>query len=128
PHFLAYVSEYGPGRDREHEVLLDSSVDWGQSLLALRDWMKGERIGRVYLSYFGSALPEGYGVRYSPLPSFFPLPAQQPAPAEVPEPTYAVVSATNLHGVYLAGDPLGRFRSVQPDTILAHTLFVYRLR
>jgi hypothetical protein len=128
PNFLAYVSEYGPGRDREHEVLLDSSVDWGQGLLALRQWMEAEEIDAVYLSYFGSARPEGYGIRYAPLASFFQLPPQDLARAGIAEPTHAVISATNLHGVYLAGDPFARFRSVQPDTVLAHTLFVYKLR
>jgi hypothetical protein len=128
PYFLSYVSEYGPGRDREHEVLLDSSVDWGQGLLALRDWMRAEEVERVYLSYFGSAWPEGYGVRYAPLASFFRLPEPQTASAAAPEPTHAVISATNLHGVYLPGDPFARFRAVRPDTVLARTLFVYRLR
>ena len=126
PHFLSYISEYGPGRDREHEVLVDSSVDWGQGLLALRDWMRTQEIERVHLSYFGSALPGGYGIRYQPLQSFFVLPQVEPPTTEPPQ--WLVVSATNLRGVYLPGDPFARFRDVRPDTVLAHTLFVYRLQ
>lgn len=126
PWFLSYVSEYGPGRDQEHEVLLDSSVDWGQGLLALRDYMRAHEIDRVYLSYFGSSSPGGYGIDFEPLASFFPLtPQESSAPDQA---THAVISATNLHGVYLAGDPFARFRDVRPDTVLARSLMVYRLK
>lgn len=128
PHFLAYTSEYAPGRDRGDEVLLDSSLDWGQGLLELRDFMRRERIDRVYLSYFGSALPAGYGIDYVPLPSFFSLPPARPARAGDREPEWVVVSATTLHGLYLRGDPFARLRSRRPDRVLAHSLFVYRLR
>ncbi|HET9985984.1 MAG TPA: phospholipid carrier-dependent glycosyltransferase [Longimicrobiales bacterium] len=128
PHFLAYTSEYAPGRDRGDEVLLDSSLDWGQGLLELRDFMRQEHIDRVYLSYFGSALPAGYGIDYVPLPSFFSLPPARPARPGDREPEWVVVSATTLHGLYLRGDPFARLRSRRPDRVLAHSLFVYRLR
>ena len=127
PNFLAYTSEYVPERDRGHEVLLDSSLDWGQGLVQLREYMRAEGISRVYLSYFGSALPEGYGIDYLPLPSFFALPPRSGADAGGDPPTHMVISATNLHGVYLPGDPFRQLRQVEPDTILAHTLFVYRI-
>ena len=127
PHFLAYVSEYGPGRGREHEVLLDSSVDWGQGLLALRDWMQTENVDRIYLSYFGSARPHGYGIDYLALPSFHPLPATAATKAQV-TPGHVVISATNLHGVYLDGDPFACFRDQLPEAVLAYTLLVYKLR
>jgi 4-amino-4-deoxy-L-arabinose transferase-like glycosyltransferase len=125
PFFLSYISEYGPGRDRGDLVLLDSSLDWGQGLLALRDFMQEESIDRVFLSYFGSADPRGYGIDYVPLPSFFAL-EPQPTTAAEPLPEWAVISATNLHGIYLQGDPLARFRA-EPDRVLANSLFAYRL-
>jgi 4-amino-4-deoxy-L-arabinose transferase-like glycosyltransferase len=124
PHFLPFISEYGPARDRGHEVLVDSSLDWGQGLLALRDFV-GTTGSRIYLSYFGSAWPAAYGIEYEPLHSFFPLPAGSGS-GERP-PRYMVVSATNLRGVYFAGDPFAPYREVQPDTVLAHTLYVFRM-
>src|SRR5690606_18167518 len=93
PFFLSYVSEYGPGRDRAYEVLADSNVDWGQGLLALRAFMHEHDIPSVYLSYFGSALPEGYGIRFVPLTSFFPL---RPQPPLTEQPKWLAVSSTNL--------------------------------
>jgi 4-amino-4-deoxy-L-arabinose transferase-like glycosyltransferase len=125
PYFLAYTSEYGSGRDEGHRLLVDSSLDWGQGLLAVRDWMQAEDVDRIYLSYFGSAIPAGYGLDYVPLASFFPLRAPGPEPEVKPE--WIVVSATNLRGVYLPGDPFAVLRGREPDTVLAHTMMVYRI-
>jgi len=124
PDFLVYVSEYGPGRDRNYEVFADSSLDWGQALLLLRDFMRDHAIPRVYLSYFGSAWPSGYGIAYLPLISFFELPPNARRPQE-PQPRYVVISATNLTGTYFRGDPFRHFREQQPAYVLGHSLYVY---
>lgn len=126
PYFHSYVSEYGPGRDQGNRVLADSSLDWGQGLIALREYMQESGIERVYLSYFGSAYPEAYGIRYLPLLSFFNLP-NQPIPANEAPPKYVVISATNLNGVYFGNDPYARFRDMEPEAVVAHTMFVYRV-
>lgn len=125
PHYLAYTSEYVRGRDRGHEALLDSNLDWGQGLLELRDHLRRNGIPRVALSYFGSALPEAYGISYLPLESFLPLP-ERPLPLGEPPPDRVVISATHLHGLYLDGDPFRAFREAAPEAVVAHTLFVYR--
>jgi 4-amino-4-deoxy-L-arabinose transferase-like glycosyltransferase len=126
PNFLAYVSEYGPGRDRNYEALADSSLDWGQGLLQLRDYMREHRIDRVYLSYFGSAAPAGYGIDYEPLISFFPLPAP---PKPGPQPRYVAISATNLTGAYFGDrDPFRQFREQEPEAVIAHTIYLYRIQ
>jgi len=104
---------------------VDSSLDWGQGLLELRKFMRAQGIPRVYLSYFGSAVPFGYGIDYVPLLSFFPLATVGP---QAPAPEYAVISATNLHGVYLAGDPFAEFRQLEPVAVLAYSLLVYRVQ
>lgn len=104
--------------------MVDSNVDWGQGLLALRDFMRDEHIDAVYLGYFGSALPEGYDIRYSPLPSWSPLPLQPPLPEK---PKWAVISVTLLQGLYENGDPFQVLRADTPDRIIANSLFVYRV-
>lgn len=125
PFFLSYISEYGPGREENHTVLVDSSLDWGQGLLELRDFMQEHDISAVYLSYFGSALPGGYGIDYAPLPSFFPLP---PGPQLDETPDWIAVSATNLSGAYFGGDPFARMRAARPDRVVGNTMFLYRVR
>jgi 4-amino-4-deoxy-L-arabinose transferase-like glycosyltransferase len=123
PHFLSYLSEYWPWRDAGYRVLADSSLDWGQGLLELRGYMQKERIPRVYLSYFGSVRPEIYGVDYVPLPSFLALPGHDVPPGE-PRPELAVISATNMAGIYL-GQPFTRLHDRPPLAVLGHTMFVY---
>jgi 4-amino-4-deoxy-L-arabinose transferase-like glycosyltransferase len=130
PNFLTYVSEYGPGRDENYRVFADSSLDWGQGLIQLHEFMQRQGIDRIYLSYFGSAWPSAYGIDYVALPSFYPLrPATGPAagaPAR-PNPEWVVVSATNLTGTYFNGDPLGRFRSIEPDYVIGNNMYAYRI-
>ncbi len=123
PWFLSYMSEYGPGRAAAYGVLVDSNIDWGQGLLALRDFMHENRIGSVYLSYFGSARPEGYGIAYRALPSFFPL-----VPMDVPgSPRWLVVSATNLEPVYVNLPVAAKLRAAHPDTVVGGSLYVDRV-
>jgi 4-amino-4-deoxy-L-arabinose transferase-like glycosyltransferase len=123
PYFLSYLSEYARGRAL-HETLVDSSTDWGQGLVALRAFMRERGIGVVALAYFGSALPEGYGIRYVALPSFLDLPEKTGGSAV---PRYAVISATLLSGIYLDSDPYAAMRGVKPIAVVAETLYVYDL-
>lgn len=124
PNFLTYTSEYGPPRDRGYEAFVDSSMDWGQGLLQLRDYMRQHRIASVYLSYFGSAEPGGYGIRYRPLASFFDLiPPRKP----VPEPEWVAISATNLVGNYTGPQRFARFRTVEPTAVLGNSMYLYHL-
>ncbi|HEX9106228.1 MAG TPA: hypothetical protein VF832_03360, partial [Longimicrobiales bacterium] len=125
PWFISYMSEYGPGRDSQYEILVDSSTDWGQGLLALRDWMRSEHVPSVYLSYFGSARPDGYGIAYLPLGSFFPL---SPMQVSGPKPKWVVVSGTNLESVYFATDAFAQLRQSRPDLVLGGSLYLYRIR
>ena len=123
PHWLGFRSEWVRMRSPGHEALIDSSVDWGQGLIELRDYMRAEGLDRVRLSYFGSALPEAYGVAYEPLPSFFPL---MPSDLDGPAPDATVISVTNLHGLYFEdADPFASYRDRLPDRVLAGSLYVY---
>ncbi len=126
PRFLTYISEYGPGRDENYTVLADSSLDWGQGLIELREFMRDHDIPRVYLSYFGSAAPRAYGIDYVPLTSFFQLrPAGSPPGA--PTPQWVVISATNLTGTYFNGDPFRQFRESRPNFVIGNSMYVYQL-
>ncbi|MEO5693957.1 MAG: glycosyltransferase family 39 protein [Usitatibacter sp.] len=120
PFFLSYLSDYSRGRAL-HETLVDSSTDWGQGLVALRSFMRERGIEEVALAYFGSALPEGYGIRYVPLPSFLELPPAQSASS----PRYLVISATLLTGNYAKGDPYAQLRTVKPMAVVAETMYVF---
>jgi hypothetical protein len=124
PYFLSYVSEYARGRPL-HQTLVDSNTDWGQGLVALKDFMRERGIERIYLSYLGSALPEGYGIRYVSLPSFLPL--LEPAPETSAPPRYLAISATTLAGLYVKGDPFAELRSQRPVANVGGSIVIYEL-
>jgi len=63
PHFIAYFNELAGGPENGRFFLTDSSIDWGQDLPGLTDWL-AQNAGTepVYLSYFGTGEPAYYGV------------------------------------------------------------------
>ena len=120
PFFISYLSEYALGR-ASYETLVDSSTDWGQGLVALRAFMRERGIDQVALGYWGSAPPEGYGIRYLALPSYFPL---RPPPPGLAQPRYVVVSATLLAG-FVEGDPYAALRKARPVAVVGGSLYVF---
>jgi len=95
PDYLAYFNPIAGGPARGYEHLVDSSLDWGQDLLTLSEWLRENVKPRdpVYLGYFGSADPESYGIRATLLPR--KLPDAAPLHAGV-----YCISATILQHVY----------------------------
>ena len=75
PNYLAYFNAFAGGPSNGYRHLVDSSLDWGQDLPALKDWLgrqlPRERAGTtVYLSYFGASSPDYWGVKAERLPGF----------------------------------------------------------
>ncbi len=101
PNYLAYFNFLAGGPQNGYKHLVDSSLDWGQDLKGLKQWLDEhpDDAQHVYLSYFGTASPEYYGIQATMLPGFFNH--YQP---HVPEPLTAgtyCISATLLQGVYV---------------------------
>ncbi|MFI5336544.1 MAG: ArnT family glycosyltransferase [Opitutales bacterium] len=72
PDYLAYFNVLAGGPANGWRQLVDSSLDWGQDLPGLQDWLarnnSGPRPQTVYLSYFGSGNPDYYGITAVRLP------------------------------------------------------------
>jgi len=49
------------------QLLTDSNLDWGQGLIALREYQQDHPDEQVQLAYFGSVDPALYGIRAAPL-------------------------------------------------------------
>jgi Dolichyl-phosphate-mannose-protein mannosyltransferase len=85
PDYLAYFNQLAGGPANGYRHLADSSLDWGQDLPALKGWLDAARLqpgaGGVYLSYFGTARPEYYGIRATQLAGFIDRrPPEPPVP------------------------------------------------
>jgi hypothetical protein len=101
PNYLAYFNPLVGGQSNAYRHLVDSSLDWGQDLPALRRWLVAEGLdnepSQVYLSYFGVADPRYHRISATWLPSVLVPPGY--APPKLDEGTYCI-SATMLQGVY----------------------------
>jgi 4-amino-4-deoxy-L-arabinose transferase-like glycosyltransferase len=153
PHQLAYFNEFVGGPDRGHYYLSDSNLDWGQDLKGLKAYMEKEKLPIIYLSYFGTAPPSYYGIRYQHVhavrlsqtrsdlssydvnhyryqPGIWPL--EWPPPADKVPATMArkilAISVYNLQDVSSPHDP--RFRWLwlrHPVAKIGYSIFVYDL-
>jgi len=115
PGYLSYFNIFvNPATS--YKLLSDSNLDWGQGLLALRQYQAAHPNETIHLAYFGTMDPSLYGIRYVPL-----------APNEHVTGT-VVVSATHLSG-QLLDDPNGYHWALQyPQTeILDHALHVFQV-
>jgi 4-amino-4-deoxy-L-arabinose transferase-like glycosyltransferase len=67
PYYIPYFNAFAGGPRHGWRLLVDSSVDWGQEMGGLKNWLDAHNAGPaaqpVYLSYFGSADANYYGLR-----------------------------------------------------------------
>lgn len=127
PQHLAYFNELagGPAAGRFH--LLDSNLDWGQDLGALRRYLAAHPVDRLGLAYFGTFPPHAMGIDYE-------LP-----PARAPQPGWYAVSANFVQGrPHAVRDRTGLrhqvgineyayFRFFEPVARIGYSIDVYHL-
>jgi hypothetical protein len=120
PHYLAYVNGFAGGPENGWRLMADSSLDWGQDLPALRAYLESGDRGPVALKYFGTALPEAYGVQADDVGNLRRDPEQY---------RLLAISATYLNGLHLRGrDPFKDFRRLEPAAEIGYSIMVYDLR
>jgi hypothetical protein len=123
PDYIAYFNEAAPYP--RYELSVDSNLDWGQGLKALRAYMDAHSIERIRLSYFGASDPAAYGIAYDVLPRW-PPPQQVDFNPINPAPGMYAISASNLQGVLLAEPTtFDWFRRRTPDAIVGQSILVY---
>lgn len=103
PNYLAYFNIVCGGPWNAYKHLVDSSLDWGQDVPALKKWLDDNGLDnspgkKVYLSLFGHATPFHYKIEAEHLASFPGF-----APIGIPKMpsggTYCI-SASMLWGLY----------------------------
>jgi hypothetical protein len=65
PQYLSYFNLTSGGSQNGYRWLIDSNLDWGQSLPALKKFMDKNNIEKIKLGYFGRVDPTIYGITYS---------------------------------------------------------------
>ena len=99
PNYLSYFNAIAGGPGDGYKHLVDSSLDWGQDLPALKTWLDDNQIKNraLYLAYFGTADPRWYEITARSLPDDRFTVRDTPAPLRAG--TYCI-SATTLQSVY----------------------------
>lgn len=100
PSYLAYFNPLGGHPDQRWRHLIDSSLDWGQELPALGEWLRKHRRDNesVYLAYFGVGDPRHEGIeatQFAPFSSIWTEPTIHPL-----TPGLYCISATILQDAY----------------------------
>jgi len=115
PDYLSYFNIYAqpkPGR----EFLSDSNLDWGQGLIALRNYQAQHPDEHIHLAYFGIAHPSNYGIRATPF-------RESARPSGT-----VIVSATYFTGQLLRDSSAYRWLLNYPlRGVLNHSLYVFEV-
>jgi hypothetical protein len=100
PHFLAFFNSLSGGPAAGWRHLVDSSLDWGQNLPRLAEWLKREQQPgeHVYLSMFGSDDPVYNGIDAVELAPYYSF-GRRRQWVEL-KPGLYCISATMLQDVY----------------------------
>jgi len=133
PDHDSYFNETAGPWQNWSNILVDSNLDWGQDLPALRDRMEEMGIERVNLAYFGKAVPEAYGVSYHPLASYLrfvegpELSAYNPY---TPLPGWYAISATSLRTGMMTPETVdlyAYFRDLKPAARAGYSIYLYEV-
>lgn len=130
PHYIAYFNQLIGDPDAAIDYLADSNLDWGQELRHLDGYLRDAGLGGVYLSYFGNADPEAYGLRYLPVYYESSRPRRGDPNLDLRSEPRALlaVSATHIQGVYRpTPEAFAWLAEREPEAILGHSLFLYDL-
>jgi hypothetical protein len=127
-----FFNEVAGGPENGRSLLVDANVDWGQDLIFLERLLAEREIDEVYLGYFGTALPEAYGLRYRPIPGFIRFTAGAEIDAYnpyTPPPGWYALSATSLQlGLMLQNtDIYAYFQDKEPVACAGYSICLYHV-
>ncbi len=120
PHYLAFFNFGVGGPTSGPRYLLDSNLDWGQDLLKLRNYWLMRGKPKLCLLYFGTALPEYYGLG-GRVPMTWEYAERESADC------LAAVSATPLYDLYGKPGSMAWLRGRQPIAKIGYSIYIYDL-
>jgi hypothetical protein len=131
PNYISYANELWGGPENAHRILADSNVDWGQGLIALKEYIDERQIKNCWLGYFASVVVDVsyYGIPCKPLPTSYMDLHRLPLPVLFPQIDGPVfISSTEISGTYWRADwanPYLSFRHIHPSALIADSILVY---
>ncbi len=131
PNYIPYANELWGGPSHTHEILADSNVDWGQGLIAMKQYIDAHHIQNCWFAYFGALIVDlsSYGIPCKPLPTAFADLIQLAMPIVPPQVDGPVfISATEVTRTYWKADfvnPYSAFERMPPAALIADSILVY---
>ncbi len=126
PHSLSYFHELAGGPRAAPRYALHSSLDWGQDLIFLRDWMTSNPACRPLLvAYYGATDAAEFGLDCRPLPKQWSSPPQHGSP--VPDGGWYAISVNYVYGETFRapGASVERFRDWPPVDRVGYSIRIY---
>lgn len=100
PRYLSYFNQVAGGPAQGYRHLVDSNVDVGQDLGALRDWLAANAGNEpIFLTFFGPADPVAYGIKATRFSDNGFDARRRTLPAQVKGGIYCI-SVTLFQGMY----------------------------
>lgn len=132
PHHLAYFNLPSRLIWEPHEMLVDSSLDWGQDLGRLKAWMDENNVDQLKLSYRGNSSPRHYGLRHLQLRGsnmYTDYEREWKWAKEIVPGDLVAISATNLVGVLFDDKDfyIARFRELTPIARIGNSILIFRI-
>ncbi|HZZ42355.1 MAG TPA: glycosyltransferase family 39 protein [Tepidisphaeraceae bacterium] len=130
PNFIPFFNLAVGGPRAGVFLLGDSNLDWGQDLPLLAAWQRRNPTRTLHLSYFGTADPAYYGIRYQNLPHGYRFGTEPPPHGPLPTTGVLAISASNLQRTLYpdSADPLYTpLLQFPPIEILGNSIYLYDL-
>ncbi len=130
PAYASYANEAVGGPSNVHNLLSDSSADWGQQLKSVKRYVDQNGIKNCWFAYFAQGVADYsyYGIPCKPLITvdslFFDGPHDVPPSIDGP----VLMSAGVLAGYEFgpgALNPYEQFKNLKPDAVIDYGVFVY---
>ncbi len=120
PQYISYFNFLVP-REKRYQYLVDSSLDWGQDLLRLKDYIEKNNIKSIKVDYFGGSVPPYYLSQSTEWHSSYG-----------PTTGWLAVSATYYQSSKLYGPKEGKWSyqwldDYKPETIIGGSILVYHI-
>lgn len=128
PNYLSYFNIAAGGSQNGDRWLIDSNLDWGQSLPGLKRYMDKNHINEIKLGYFGRVDPEIYGINYSlaekePLEGIYAISIN----FLVGRPYYLLKENTK-ELLYVDINYFDKYRTLEPSAVIDNSIYIFDMR
>ncbi len=130
PAYMAYANEAAGGPGKVHELLSDSSADWGQQLKSVNRYLAKREVKDCWFIYFGEGVID-YSYYQTPcklLPTADGLGLADPVETPVAVDGPVLVSASVLSGFEFGPgklNPYEQFKTLKPVASIDDSVFIY---